>query len=131
MANKVCTFDGLNLNDKVLYWLLPDFDPGEPPLSFDEFPSYDGSVVQRNVSRAGIVTMKLPIDVRAGTEAALWAGIDAINAKIRGATNDAPKTLVVGSRSYTIVASPEVNPVEDELWYAGVARLAIALNRRA
>ena len=40
-----------------------------------------------------------------GSSAALWAGIDAINAKIRLCTNDAPKTLVVGTRSYTIVDS--------------------------
>jgi hypothetical protein len=127
---KVCTLDGLNLNDRSLYFLLQGFDPGEPPLAYDEFPSYDGSVALRNASRARVVQATLPIDVRAASEAALWAGIDAINAKIRLCTSDAPKTLVVGARSYLIVDSAEVRPVEDELWYAGAARLAIALNRK-
>jgi hypothetical protein len=127
---KVCTLDGLDLNDRSLYFLLLGFDPGEPPLAYDEFPSYDGGVALRNASRARVVQATLPIDVRAASEAALWAGIDAINAKIRLCTSDAPKTLVVGARSYTIVDSAEVRPVEDELWYAGVARLSIALNRK-
>ena len=126
----VCTLDGLNLNNRTLYFMLQGFDPGEPPLTYDEFPSYDGSVVIRNASRAHVVQIAMPIDVRAASEAALWAGIDAINAKIRLCTNDAPKTLVVGTRSYIIVDSAEVRPVEDDLWYAGVARLSIALNRR-
>ena len=91
----VCTLDGLNLNNRTLYFMLQGFDPGEPPLTYDEFPSYDGSVVIRNASRAHVVQVALPIDVRAASEAALWAGIDAINAKIRLCTNDAPKTLVV------------------------------------
>ena len=126
----VCALDGLNLNDCALYFMLQGFDPGEPQLTYDEFPSYDGSVVIRNASRAHVVQVTLPIDVRAASEAARWAGIDAINAKIRLCTNDAPKTLVVGTRSYTIVDSAEMRPVEDELWYAGVARLSIALNRK-
>ena len=126
----VCTLDGLNLNNRTLYFMLQGFDPWEPPLTYDEFPSYDGSVVIRNASRAHVAQIALPIDVRAASEAARWAGIDAINAKIRLCTNDAPKTLVVGTRSYTIVDSAEVRPIEDELWYAGVARLSITLNRR-
>jgi len=130
MANRVCTFDGLNLNDKVLYWLLQGFNPGDPPLNFDEFSGWDGSAVQRNANRAGIVQLTLPIDVRAATEAALWAGIDAINAKIAGATNEAPKTLAVGAKTFTIVASPLVIPAYDELWYSGIARLSLQLNRR-
>jgi hypothetical protein len=126
----VCTLDGLNLNDCVLYFKMPGFDPGESAVTYDEFPSYDGSVVIRNASRAHVAQIALPIDVRAASEAVRWAGIDAINAKIRLCTNDAPKTLVVGTRSYAIVDSAEVRPVEDELWYAGVARLSIALNRK-
>ena len=126
----VCTLDGLNLNNLTLYFMLQGFDSGEPPLTYDEFPSYDGNVAIRNASRAHVVQIALPIDVRAASEAALWAGVDAINAKIRLCTNDAPKTLVVGTRSYIIVDSAEVRPVEDDLWYAGVARLSIALNRR-
>jgi hypothetical protein len=127
---KVCALDGLNLNDRSLYFLLRGFDPGETPLTYDEFPSYDGGVAIRNVSRAHVVQLALPIDVRATSEAARWAGIDAINAKIRLCSNDAPKTLVVGAHSYLIVDSAEARPVEDDLWYAGAARLTLTLNRR-
>ena len=43
----VCTFDGLNLNDRSLYFLMPEFDPGRSELTFDEFPSYAGGVAVR------------------------------------------------------------------------------------
>jgi hypothetical protein len=131
MASTVCTLDGLNLNDRVTYWLMPGFDPGDAPLTFDAFVSYNGTAVQRNVVRAGIVEMTLPIDVRSATETGLLAAIEAINAKIRDATNDLPKILVVGARTYSVVSSPEISPQADDLWYSGIARLSITLNRRA
>ena len=124
--------DDLNLNDHVLYWAQQGFDPGEPALSYDEFTGPGLVAVQRNVVRAHLIELSLPVDVRAtaGDEATLWAGIDAINAKIRGCTSDAPKTLWVGARSYAIVTSREVMPIEDDLWDAGIARLTLLLNRR-
>lgn len=128
---KVCTLDGLNLNDKSLYWLMQGFSPGAADPTYDEFPSWNGSLTVRNARRAKVVGLVLPIDVRAtpGNDDALHAGIEAINAKIRTATFAAPKTLVVGARSFSVIESAEIEALEDELWAAGIARLNIALNR--
>lgn len=128
---KVCTLDGLNLNDKSLFWLMQGFSPGTADPTYDEFPSWNGSLTVRNVKRVKVVQLTLPIDVRttAGNDPALLAGIEAINAKIRAATFAAPKTLVVGARSFYVIDSAEIEPPEDELWAAGIARLVIPLNR--
>ena len=127
--SSVCTFDGLSLNDRVLYFRMPGFDPGENEVTFDEFPSYDGGVVVRNVSRAHVVELALPVDVRAGSEASMLAGVAAINTKVRACSSDAPKTLTVGGRSYHIVAGTELDPPEDDLYLIHVARLVVSLRR--
>jgi hypothetical protein len=126
---KTVTFDGLNLNDLGLYHLMPGFDPGESELSYDEQVSYAGGVALTNVQAAHVVQLTLPIDVRAASEAAMLAGVAAINAKIAACHFAAPKTLLVGSRSFQIIDSAEVVPAEDELYYLNVARLSVALNR--
>lgn len=129
MALTVCTFDGLNLNDHVTYWLMQGFDPGDEPLSFDVFTKYTGGVSVRNVNRAGVVQLTLPLDIRASSEAALRAGLAALNAKIAGCSYASPKTLTHRSSSYQIVDSVQVKEPADELWAAGIARLSVVLNR--
>ena len=125
----VCTLDGLNLNDGTLYFVQLGFDPGEEELSYDEFPSYAGGLAIRNVSRAHVAQATLPVDVRAASEAAMKAGVAAINAKIAGCTFAAPKALVYGTDSYSIIDSKPVRPVHDELYAVNVARLSLVLNR--
>jgi hypothetical protein len=129
MAAKVVTLDGLDLNDKVLYWRMPGFSPGESEPSYDEQVSYAGGVAVTNVQAAHVVQLTLPIDVRASSEAAMLAGVGAINAKIAACHFATPKTLVVGSRSFQIIDSKQVVPAEDDLYQLNVARLAIVLNR--
>jgi hypothetical protein len=128
MARPV-TFDGLDLNDRALYHLMPGFDPGRSELTYDEWPSYAGGVAVANVQADHVVQLTLPIDVRAASEAAMLAGVDAVNAKIAACSFASPKTLVVGSRSFLIIDSAELEPVEDELYLVNVARLSIVLNR--
>ena len=124
-----CTLDGLNLNDGALYFVQLGFDPGEEELSYDEFPSYAGGLAIRNVSRAHVAQATLPIDVRAAGEAAMKAGVAAINSKIAACTFAAPKALVYGADSYSIIDSRPVRPVHDELYAINVARLTLVLNR--
>lgn len=128
MATPV-TLDGLSLNDGSLYFYMGSFDPGETPLTYDEWPSYAGGVAVTNVSTAHVVQMTLPIDVRGTSEATMLAGVAAINAKIATCSYAAPKTLVVGSSSYSVIASTQIAPVRDELYRINTARLSIALNR--
>lgn len=125
----VVTLDGLNLNDLSLYFLLPGFDPGEDEVDFDVFKKWNGSISVRNVSRVDVVEMKLPLDVRGTSEATMLAGVAAINAKIATATFNAPKTLVVGSSSYSVIDSKQIRLKKDELYYINVARISITLNR--
>ena len=125
----VCTLDGLNLSDGTLYFVQLGFDPGEDELTYDEFPSYTGSVAIRNVSRAHIAQAILPVDVRGASEAAMRAGVDSINYHIGRCTFDAPRLLVYGADTYQIVDSKQVRPVHDELYAINVARLTLALNR--
>lgn len=124
------TLDGLNLNNLSLYFLMQGFDPGEDAVTFDEWPSYAGGVGVTNVSTAHVVQMMLPIDVRGTSEATMLAGVAAINAKIATCTFADHKLLVVGGSTYSIIASTQVKPLQDELYYINVARLAIALNRK-
>lgn len=126
---KTVLFDGLDLNDRVLYHLMPGFAPGENEPTFDELPSYVGGIAIANVQTAHVVELSLPIDVRATSEAEMLAGVEAINAKIRTCHFATPKTLTVGTRSFQIIDSAEVEPVENELYLINIARLVIALKR--
>jgi hypothetical protein len=126
---KAVLFDGLDLNDRGLYHLMPGFDPGRSDLTYDEWPSYAGGVAVTNVQAAHIAQLTLPVDVRALSEAAMLAGVAAINAKIAACHIATPKALIVGGRSFQIVDSAKVEPVEDDLYLVSVARLSIVLNR--
>ncbi len=126
---KVCTFDGLDLNDKVLYWLMPGFDPGQVEPTYDELVSYAGTVAVGNLQTARLVQLTLPIDVRAASEAAMLAGVEAVNAKIAACSGSSPKTLVVGGRSFEIVCGAQAQPTEDDLYRTHVARLSLSLTR--
>ena len=128
MATTV-TLDGLNLNDRALYFLMAGFDPGQNEVAYDEFRSYAGGVSVTNASTAHTVQLQLPIDVRATSEAAMLAGVAAINAKIAGCHFAAPKNLVVGADTFQVIDSTQVRPVRDELYAVNCARLTIALNR--
>jgi len=125
----ICTLDGLDLNDRVLFFLLKGFDPGENPPTFDEHVKYNGTLSVRNVSRARVVEATLPLDVRGSSEAVMLAGVELVNVKLRLCTFATPRTLVVGSASYQIIDSAEARPVHDELYDLHVARLSLALNR--
>jgi hypothetical protein len=125
----VCTLDGLNLNDGLLYFLQLGFDPGEEGLSFDEFPSYTGTMAVRNESRAKVIVATLPVDIRAANEAALKNAAAAINTKIGGCSYATPKVLNVAGDTFQIVASPRIRLVRDDLYALNIARLSIALNR--
>ena len=123
------TFDGLNLNDRSLYFFMLGFDPGQNEVTFDEFKSYTGGVAVCNASTAHTVQLTLPIDVRGTSEATMLAGVAAINTKIAICTFASPKALVVGGNTYQIIASTQVRPPRDDLYAVNVARLVILLNR--
>jgi hypothetical protein len=125
----VLDLDGLDLNDGVHYFQMPGLDVGAIEPTYDEYRSYAGTVATANVSTAHLLQVTVPLDVRAADPDDLPALIAALNAKIAGCTFASPKTLTVGAVAYSIIDSPRVRPVLDELYFAGVARLTVVLNR--
>ena len=125
----VLTFDGLNLSDGVNYFPLLGLDPGTDDLTFDEYRGYTGNVTIANVSSAHVAQVTLPLDCRATSEAAMLALVAAVNAKVAACTVAAPKTLVIGGSSYSILPSPQQVPVIDGLYVVNIARMTWVLNR--
>ena len=115
MARTVLTYDGLDMNDGVNYFLLPGFDPGEKIKTYDEVVGLDGDVVQLNVAEAGLITMVVPLRIEGSSEANLETLVAAINTKV----DAGDQTLVHGpsgdTDSYSCVESPRVNYVRDQL----------------
>ena len=123
-------FDGLDLNDSVIYTVLPGIAPGAPQKTWSERKSYTGSIAQYNVSEAASVPMLFPMKVQGTSLADLDDKVQAINTKIDGCSSSTPKSLVWADTTYQIVTTPRVAYVLDAA--AGVsfwAMFDLVLNR--
>jgi hypothetical protein len=105
----VCTFGGLNLNDRTNYFLMSGFDPGAPVITFDVYRSYTGAVKQYNVTEANLIEMAVPLRIVGSSEYDLQVKVAALNAII----DNGASTLVHGptgnTTSYSVVYSPQVS----------------------
>ena len=100
MARTVLTYGGLNLNDGVVYSLLPGFDPGVPGYVFEEAYAL-GAITPmqlRQHAEEKLIAMTIPLKIQGTSEANLQALVAAINALI----DAGPQTLVHGPVGYTL-----------------------------
>ena len=117
MARTVLTYGGLNLNDGVVYSLVPGFDPGEPTFVYEEVYAL-GAIVPlqlRKHAEEKLVTMTVPLKIQGTSEANLKALVDAIDTRV----DAGPQTLVHGppgfTHSYNCVYSQRVPFPREEL----------------
>jgi len=111
-APTTCTYGGLNLNDGTTYTLVGDsVDLGERIKTWSEYPAFDGTVAQYNVSEANLIEMHLQIRVEGASNAALTNAIAAINDKIDAGAQSLVWNDGGGAVTYSCVHSPRVrNP---------------------
>ena len=130
MARTVLNFDGLDLNDGVVYRFFPGVELGARQKTWTERKSYTGAVAQYNVSEAASVPMKFPLKVQSTSLADLDDKVQAINAKIDDCSSSTPKSLVWAGTTYQIVTTPRVGYVLDDIAAANFwAMFDLVLNR--
>lgn len=113
MAAPTLIYGGLNLNDHITYFLLPDWDPGQREKTFDEVRGFGGAVLQLNVSEAALIKMIFPLLIKAASDPALRTAVDAINDRIDDGAQDCALDSGSGLVVYHCVHSPRVNYVRD------------------
>jgi hypothetical protein len=130
MAIPPCVFDGLNVNDGVVYTILPGVELGARQKTWSERKSYTGVIAQYNVSDAASIPMRFPMLVEGLSPADLDAKVQAINTKIDGCSSVTPKNLVYGGMTYQIVTTSRVAYIIDQREQNSfVTKLDLVLNR--
>jgi hypothetical protein len=110
MTRMQVDFDGLDLNDGLVFKTLLGVDLGSPTVSFDEYRGYAGTVAQANVSDAALVQMVVPLEIRGVSVPAIASSVASLNAKIAACSVASPGELIFDGVTHYIVTSNPVDP---------------------